>query len=86
MGKLVYDLGKMSIYNAHGESSLRLSCIMKVDKNECLGEMSLCLRPFSYIFLPTGELKAISRVIIYSLGTYKIVSPFLISLAACTPL
>lgn len=76
----------MSIYNYQGVSGLRLSYIMKVDKKECFGEINLYLRPFSYIFFPTGELNAISSVIIYSLGTYKIISPFLTSLAAWTPL
>ena len=76
----------MSMYSVQMVSAFLLSCIMKVLRKECLGEMSLFLSPFSYIFFPTGDSIAISKVIIWALGTKSTVSPFLMSLAAWTPL
>lgn len=86
IGKSFKDLGKISKYSAKKETSFYLSCKRYVPKKECLGEINLCLRPFSYISFPIGDLKAISSVIIRGKGTNNTVSPFFMFYLAWTPL
>jgi hypothetical protein len=60
--------------------------MIKTERKECFGESSLYLKFFAAINAPIGDSIAISKVMISFFGTYKIVSPFLMSLAAWTPL
>lgn len=82
IGKSSKLLGKISRYSLNCLVSFLLSYIKYAPKKLCFGDISLDLRPFSYISFPIGDEKAISKVTIYCNGTTKMFSPFLMSLDA----
>jgi hypothetical protein len=82
IGKSSKLFGKISRYSVKILFSFLRSYIKYAPKKLCFGDISLDLRPFSYINFPMGDEKAISKVTIYCNGTTKMFSPFLMSLDA----